>query len=207
MFRITKKEEIFFDMFVDTAESTCKAADLFEELLHNYNDVEKKVLAIEKVENECDKKVHAILDQLNKSFITPIDREDIYLVAKVIDNITDAIESSAHRFLMFSVKEVRPEALTMAKLITEGCNELKLLLGELKTMKTSKVLAEKIVEVNRIEDDGDSIFRKAITDLFANEKSAVDIIIWKEIYEFLENTLDALEDVADIVEGVVAKHA
>jgi len=207
MFRITRKEEIFFDMFVATAESTCKAAGLLEEMLNNYVDVEKKVNAIEKVENDCDKLVHGILEQLNKSFITPIDREDIYLIAKEIDNITDAIESTAHRFLMFNVKKVTPEALTMAKYITAGCNELKLLLMELRTMKTSKVLAKKIVEVNRIEDMGDTVFRKAITDLFKNEKNAVEIIVWKEIYEYLENTLDALEDVADIIEGVVTKHA
>lgn len=207
MFRITRKEEIFFDMFVDVAESTNKAAVLLEELLNNYNDVEKKVLSIEKVENECDKKVHSILEQLNKSFITPIDREDIYLIAKEIDNITDSIESTAHRFIMFNVKKVTPEALTMAQYISESCGELKLLLMELKNMKTSKVLFEKIVEVNRIEDLGDTVFRNAITDLFKNEQNPVEIIIWKEIYEYLENTLDALEDVANIIEGVVTKHA
>lgn len=207
MFRVTRKEEIFFDMFVETAESTLKAATLLEEMVNNYVDVEKKVAAIEKVENDCDKLVHKILEQLNKSFITPIDREDIYLIAKEIDNITDAIESTAHRFVMFNVKKVTPETLAMSKCITESCNELTLLCKELKDMKTSKVLIEKVVEINRIEDEVDDIFRKAIKKLFDNESNAVEIIIWKEIYEYLENTLDSLEDVANIIEGVVTKHA
>lgn len=207
MFRVTRKEEIFFDMFVETAESTLKAASLLEEMVNNYVDVERKVAAIEQVENDCDKLVHKILEQLNKSFITPIDREDIYLIAKEIDNITDAIESTAHRFIMFNVKKVSPETLTMTKYITEGCKELTLLCKELKDMKTSKVLIEKVVEINRIEDEVDDIFRKAIKDLFSNESNAVEIIMWKEIYEYLENTLDSLEDVANIIEGVVTKHA
>lgn len=207
MFRVTRKEEIFFDMFVETAESTLKAAKLLDEMVNNYVDVERKVAAIEQVENDCDKLVHKTLEQLNKSFITPIDREDIYLIAKEIDNITDAIESTAHRFVMFNVKKVTPETLAMTKHITKSCNELTLLCKELKDMKTSKVLIEKVVEINRIEDEVDDIFRKAIKDLFDTESSAVEIIIWKEIYEYLENTLDALEDVANIIEGVVTKHA
>lgn len=207
MFRITRKEEIFYDMFVETAEYACKAAEMFEELMLNYVDVEKKVAAIEKIENDCDRQVHTILEQLNKSFITPIDREDIYLIARELDNIVDSIESSAHRFVMFDVKSVTPEAIKLAKLITESTKELKILFADLKNMKTSKLLNEKIIEVNRVEDDGDTVFRDAVTALFVGKKDAVEIIIWKEIYEFLENTLDAGEDVANIVEGVVMKHA
>ncbi len=207
MFRITRKEEIFFDMFVETADNACKAAEMLEELMVNYVNVKEKVGAIEEAEHACDKQVHKILEQLNKSFITPIDREDIYLIAKELDNITDAIESTAHRFVMFNVKEVTPEAIQLAKLITESTKELKLLMAEVKDMKSSKVLAEKIVEVNRVEDDGDTVFRDAVSNLFSGKRETLDVIIWKEIYEYMENTLDACEDVANIVEGVVMKHA
>lgn len=207
MFRVTRKEEIFFDLFVETAENACKAAEMLEDLMLRYVDVDNKVKAIEVVENECDRHVHKILAQLNKSFITPIDREDIYLIAKELDNITDAIESTAHRFVMFGVKEITPQAVLLAKFIRESTQELKLLMGELKNMKTSKELSKKIVEVNRIEDEGDTIFRDAVRELFIGDKDSVEIIVWKEIYEYLENTLDACEDVADIVEGVVMKHA
>lgn len=207
MFRITAKEEVFFDLFVDTATDTCKAAKLLEDLMNNYVDVKDKIDAIEDVEHKCDGHVHKILEQLNRSFITPIDREDIYLIAKEIDNITDAIESTAHRFIMCNVKSIRDDAKLLAKMVSQCTEELRLVMAEMKNMKTSKTLGPKIIEVNRIEDEGDVIFRKAIQKLFLGDEDPLDVIKWKEIYEFMENTLDACEDVANIVEGVVMKHA
>ena len=207
MFRITSKEEIFFDLFVETAENGCKTAKMLEELMKNYTRVNEKINAIEECEHECDTHVHRIMEQLNKSFITPIDREDIYLIAKELDNITDDIESTAHRFAMFNVQSITDDAKALAELIVKCTSELKGVMAELKNMKTSKLLKERIIEVNRIEDEGDIIFRKAIQKLFVQETDAVEVIKWKEIYEYLENTLDACEDVANIVEGVVMKHA
>jgi uncharacterized protein len=206
MFRKTPREEKFFDLFVETAESSCKAAVLLEELMKNYVDIEKKINNIEETEHECDTKVHNIMEQLNKSFITPIDREDIYSIAKELDNITDAIEATAHRFNMLNVTVIRDDAKLMAELIVACTKELKGVMVEMKNMKKSKELQKKIIEVNRIEDDGDNIFRSAVKNLFKNEKDAIEVIKWKEMYELLESTLDACEDVANIVEGVVMKH-
>ena len=124
-----------------------------------------------------------------------------------MDNITDAIESTAHRFKMFNIKAITEETKKLTRLIVMCTDELKGVMVELKYMKTSKLLPKKIIEVNRIENEGDAIYREAIASLFANEKSTIDVIIWKEIYEFLEKTLDACEDVANIVEGVVMKNA
>ncbi len=207
MFRMTKKEAAFFNMFVETAENTCRAAQLLDELMKNYVNVEEKVAEIEESEHECDKRVHGIMEQLNKSFITPIDREDIYLIAKELDNITDAIEATAHRFIMLNVKEITDDAKKLSKLVLECTSELRDVMIEVKNMKKSKKLQSKIIEVNRIEDDGDEVFRKAVTNLFRSESNAIEVIKWKEIYEYLEGTLDACEDVANIVEGVVMKHA
>ncbi len=207
MFRMTAKEAIFFDLFSDTAADTCKAARMLEELMRNYTDISEKVRAIEEIEHKCDGHVHKMLEHLNRSFVTPIDREDIYLIAKELDNITDDIESTAHRFKMFNVTSIRPDALNMAKLIIDCTEELMGVMSELKNMKTSKVLKDRIIEVNRIEDAGDDIFRNAMQSLFVNEDDSLEVIKWKEIYEYLENTLDACEDVANIIEGVVMKHA
>lgn len=207
MFRITRKEEIFFDMFVETVENSCKAAKMLVDLMKEYTNVNSKIKAIEDVEHECDQYVHKILAQLNKSFITPIDREDIFLIAKELDNITDYVESTAHRFKMFNVTTVREEAIKLAELAVVCTNELKDVMLELKNMKRSKTLKEKVIEVNRIENEADEIYRSAMANLFTNEKDAIEVIKWKEIYEYLENTLDACEDVANIVEGVVMKHA
>lgn len=207
MFRITAKEGIFFELFSITAADTCKAANMLEELMNNYVDVTNKIRAIEEIEHKCDGHVHSMLEQLNRSFITPIDREDIYLIAKELDNITDDIESTAHRFRMFNVTGIRDEAKKLAKLIVQCTEELMDVMAELKKMKTSKKLKEKIIEVNRIEDEGDEIFRSAMQQLFISESNPIEVIKWKEIYEYLENTLDACEDVANIIEGVVMKNA
>jgi predicted phosphate transport protein (TIGR00153 family) len=206
MFRITAKEEIFFDLFVETADATCKAAQMLEDLMNNYTDVNQKIKAIEEKEHQCDQHIHNIFEQLNKSFITPIDREDIHLLAKELDNITDAIESTAHRFHMLNVKTIRTESKLLAKLVVQCTAELREVMADLKNMKKSTTLQKRIIEVNRLEDEGDNIFREAITQLFATETDPLEVIKWKEIYEYLENTLDACEDVANISEGVIMKN-
>lgn len=208
MFRVTRKEEIFYDQFVETAELTCKAAEKLDDLINNYNvnELEQKISAIEDVEHDCDQSIHDIMQQLNKSFITPIDREDINQIAKEIDNITDDIEATAQRFKMFNVKEMTEDAKVLSRLIVVCTIELKNVMAEMKNMKTSKTLIKRIIEVNRLENEGDDAFRVAIAKLFANGMDAVEVIKWKEIYEYLENTLDACEDVANIVEGVVMKN-
>ncbi|HEX2944961.1 MAG TPA: DUF47 family protein [Clostridia bacterium] len=207
MFRVTRKEEIFFDMFVETAENACKSAGLLYELMTNYVNIDEKIDRIEASEHQGDQHIHKIMEKLSKSFITPIDREDIYEIAKMLDNIIDAIEGTAHRFNMFNVRSITEDAIKLGKAIVDCTRELKGVMAEMKNMKTSKTLRDKIIEVNRLEDEGDKIFRVAIKKLFVNETNAVEVIKWKEIYEFLENTLDACEDVANTVEGVVMKDA
>lgn len=207
MFRVTAKEEKFFDYFIETCEIICKAAAQLDDLTNNYVDVNEKVSKIEDTEHACDSIVHKILHELNKAFITPIDREDIFTIAKELDNITDDIEAASQRFIMYNVKQVRPDAITMSKLIVKATDELKNVMIEMKNMKRSKTLQNKIIEVNNVEDEADTVFRDAMTSLFLTEQDAVEVIKWKEIIELFENTVDACEDVANIVEGVVMKHA
>ena len=207
MFRPTSKEERFFDYFIETSEIICQAASLLDDLTNNYVNVNEKIKSIEDAEHACDTIVHKILNELNKAFITPIDREDIYLIARELDNITDDIEAAAQRFGMYNVQKVRPEAVVLSKLIVNATKELKNVILEMKNMKKSKCLQEKIIEVNNIEDEADTAFRDAMTNLFLSEKDAVEVIKWKEIIDFFENTIDACEDVANIIEGVVMKHA
>lgn len=207
MFRISSKEGLFFDLFIESVQASCLAAEKLESLMDNYTNIEEQINFIEQIEHEGDHHVHRILEQLNKSFITPIDREDIYLIAKELDNITDSIESTAHRFRMLNVTSIRDDAKRLASLIVQCTKELKYLMSDLKNMKRSCTLQEKVIEVNRIENVGDDIFRNAITGLFASEKDPIELIKWKEIFEYLENTLDACEEVANIAEGIIMKHA
>lgn len=206
MFNLSKKEDKFFGMFVEVGGIIYNSANLFQKLLNDYSNLKSNIKKIEDKEHECDEKIHEILETINKSFITPIDREDINLIAKELDNIVDSIESAAHRFYMFDIKTIKKETFAFAELILKCAVVLKEILAELKNMKKSTTLIEKIIEVNRIEGDGDKIFRKAIEKLFSEEKDPIEIIKWKEIFEFLENTLDTCEDVANTIEGVITKH-
>lgn len=207
MFTSSKNELIFYDMFSSSMADICTAADKLSDLLHNYTDVDSKIAAIEALEHKCDVNVHTMLKKLNRAFITPLDREDIFLITKEMDDIADHIESVAYRFKLFSIRSISPVALEMTEMIISATAELKVIIDELRNMKTSKILHEKIVEVNRIENRGDAIYRDAIHDLFENEKDPFELIKWKEIYEYMEKTIDACETVANLVEGVVSKNA
>ena len=207
IFSLKKREDVFYDLFDETIEKALEAALLLDDLMNDYTDITKKIAHLKDIEHECDMHVHKIMKALNASFITPIDREDIYSIAKEMDNIVDTIEEAANKFELFHVSEIREEAKIMSKLIIACVTELKVVVNELRRMKRSKVLREKIIEVNRIENEGDVVYRRAIKSLFETETNALEVIKWKQIYEFLEDSIDACEDVANILEGVVMKHA
>lgn len=207
MFSLKPKEEKFFDLFIEAAQNVHQSAVKLRELMDDLGNKEAKLREIEHLEHKGDKKVHDILEQLNKSFITPIDREDIYMITKETDDIIDHIESTANRFIMFNVENCTKEAKMMADMIVDSSRELIGLMEELKIMGKSKKLTEKIIEINRIEDEADSFFRITVKELFKGNIETLEVIKWREIYEYLEKTIDACEGVANIIEGVVMKHA
>ncbi|MFL0195983.1 DUF47 domain-containing protein [Clostridium sp. WILCCON 0269] len=207
MFTFTPKEDKFYDFFVQTANIAYKAAKMLLDFLNDLENSEENLKKIKEVEHEGDKKQHEILEQLNSTFITPFDREDIYVIAKDTDDIIDYIESTASRFVMFNVNKCTEEAVVLGKMIVDCCKELILIMEELKNMKNSKQLAKRIIEVNRIEEEGDVVSRKAIGDIFRINMEVIDVIKWREIYQCLEDTLDACEDLANVIEGVVMKNA
>ncbi len=206
MFIVSRKEEIFYDLFVEMSEFACLAATKLNDLINNYVDIDEKIGEIKTIEHECDQVYHRIMQQLNKSFVTPIDREDINVIAGQLDNITDTIEDTAHSFRMFNITTVKEEAKVLSDLSVRCTAELNTLMIELKHMKTSQLIKPKVIEVNRLENEGDDIYRSAMTALFADGCDALEVLKWKQIYEFLEDSLDACEGVANTVEGVVMKN-
>lgn len=206
MFKTTKQDLIFYDLLSKVMDDTCKAAEILEDLFTNYVDVDNKILAIEKLEHNCDMTIHNLIEQLNRSFITPIDREDLFLITKAIDDIIDSIEEAAQSLRLFTIKKIRPDAVDMVKLITQSTRVLSELVNELKHMKTSKIMQDKIIEVNHIENIGDDTHNKIMQELFNKEQNPIEIIKWKEIYESMESTLDNCEDIANLIEGIVSKN-
>lgn len=207
MIGVKKKEDIFFTLFKEQMDKIITAGEAFVDLVNDYNDVNEKIARIKTIETECDIQTHKILKKLNGSFITPFDREDIYEITRENDDIVDSIEEVANRFGVFDVKTVRPEAIEMADLILQAIKELNKLFEHLPEVKKPVVLMEQIIEVNRIENEGDVVYRKALATLFRTEKDPIEIIKWKHLYEQLEASLDSCENVANMIEGVVMKYA
>lgn len=207
MFSLSPKEDKFFELFRDTAHKACEASEMLLEFMKDEVFCEDKLKKIKDLEHDGDKIQHKIIEQLNKTFITPFDREDIYSISKSMDDIIDCIEYTSSRFVMLNLTKPTKQARDLAELIVEGCKEVSCIMDEIKNMKGNKVLTKKIIEVNRIEEDGDKISRQAIKDLFRSDLPVLEIIKLREIYESLENTLDACEDVANAVEGIVMKNA
>lgn len=207
MIKWKKKEDVFFDLFNESMAKIIQAGETFQDLVHNYENVEDKVANMKVLETDCDMQAHKILKKLNASFITPFDREDIYDLARDMDDIVDCIEEVSNRFIVFDVKEMKPEALVMSDQIMQCIRELDVLFRHLKEIKTNSVVREQIIEVNRIENEGDIVYRRALSKLFKHEKDPIEIIKWKQLFELLEDSLDSCENVANIVEGLVMKHA
>lgn len=206
MIGVKKKEDVFYRLFSEYAVKIVKAGESFHDLVQNYENVEDKVSKIKVLETECDMEAHKILKALNGSFVTPFDREDIYDVTKQMDDIVDSIEEVANRFIVFDVHALKPEALTMSELILQSIREVEVLFKHLSEMKKNQIVREQIIEINRLENEGDLIYRKALTKLFREEKDPIELIKWKHLFEQLEASLDSCENVANIMEGVVMKY-
>lgn len=207
MIGVKKKENEFYQLLVEFAGKIVKTGELFFDLVSNYENIETKVAKIKEIETECDKQTHKILTALNASFITPFDREDIYAITKEMDDIVDNLEEVANRLIVFDVHELREDSITMATYIMQAIRELEVMFKHLSEVQKNNIVKEQIIEVNRIENEGDTLFRNALKDLFKNEKDPIELIKWKHLLEHLETSLDSCENVANIVEGVVMKYA
>lgn len=201
------KDVNYFDMFSQGAKICCKAAEALENLLNNNAGTLEGIEAIHEIEHEGDKLYHKIYYHLNRSFITPIERDDILQISKQIENTIDTIDEVAIIFKMLSVTKLKPEGRELLTLISKSCQTLLETTNEFKSFKKSKRLMPLIVEINHIEEEGDRLYQAAVKRLFAEEKDVLEVVKWKNIYDTLENVLDACEDVADVMEGVIVNNS
>ena len=203
--RFLPREEKFFALFLDQVKYINEAADL---LLHGaktgngtFVEIAEKIHTLE---NRADEVAHNIFVLLNQTFITPIDPEDIYSLASHLDDVMDAIEDGAYRLAAYEVGEVPPVVVEVCQYIVLCTRSLT---AAFSALHADQKLIEHCIEINRIEDVVDNLVRKAVQDLFATETNAVRIIKLKEIYEYLEQTTDFCEDVANALESVVVKNS
>lgn len=205
--RLLPREEKFFDLFEQQAENVLAGARLLKDVLDDFGDLPHKRMLVEKVESHGDEICHRIVEKLNTTFITPMDREDIHALSSALDDILDYINASVQRLELYHVSSITDEARALANIIIRAAEETLALTQNLSNMKNTKTMKERWIEVNRLENEGDSVSRAAIAALFEKETDPIEVIKWKEIYEHLETAIDKCEDAANIVEAVVLKNA
>ncbi len=205
--RIFPKKVDFFETFDKALVNLNKATDELMELLRNFGELKDRARNIEEIEHDGDMLTHDIMRQLNSSFLTPIDREDIHALASRIDDVLDLIWAAVDRMVVFGFKEPTPQIIDIAHLLHRTTEMLQKAFEELRAKDYNHV-QEHCIEINRLENDMDRTFRDALGMLFTDFKDdAIMVIKWKEIYEHLEDAGDRCEDVANILEGITLKYA
>lgn len=204
--KISQRAEEFFDLFVESAANLRVAADLLKDLIEDYRDVDLKAKRISDREHEGDEVTHAIIRRLNTSFITPMDREDVYRLATALDDVMDSIEAVSELFLLHAIETPLPQMREQADVLARAAEQTEQALRLLAKMDRDR-LEPYWIEINTLENEGDQLYRHAVAELFSGEHRAMDVLRWKEVIENLEEALDGLENVANIVESVVLKHA
>jgi uncharacterized protein len=201
-FRMLPREEAFYADFIAMADQVKIGARLLEEMFASQPPIADKAHEIKEVEHKCDFLTHEIIQRLNKTFVTPMDREDIHSLARTIDDVMDAIDNAAALVPLYKIDKVRPGARELTKVISSSAEEVRRALEALE--KRSGVL-ERAVEINRLENEADRIHQRAVGQLFDEERDPMVVIKWKEIFDLLEEATDRCEDVANLLENVVVK--
>lgn len=204
-----KNDFDYFDSFVKLSEFCCDAAKMLDEILIEYNPdtLESKMKKMHEIEHSADIMGHEITRRLAKEFITPIEREDIIVLTHEIDDITDCIEDVLLHMYMYNVKEIRNDALRFSKLILQSCEELKLALVEFKNFRKSKEIHNKIVRVNKLEEDGDNLYTESVRKLHMTSKDPLEIMTWTIAFNRLEKCCDACEEAVNVIESVIMKNS
>jgi len=204
--KLFPREVDFFEIFDRASQNLTKAAGLLVSLMENFDNLEARAKEIYEVEQEGDILTHEVMKQLNKTFITPIDREDLHELAASLDDVLDLIWGAVDRIMVFKVKESTSEAISMSKDLLITTEVMHKAIQKLKEKNYSHV-QEYCIEINRLENRIDRDFRDALGKLFDEIKDPILIIKWKDIYEHLEDAADKCEDVANVIESIVLKYA
>jgi uncharacterized protein len=197
----------FFDFFERHAEKTLEAARLLKDMLADPKDAEQEAARIKSIEHEGDQITHRAIEMLHKTFITPIDRSDIHLLISRLDDILDLVDSTAERIWLYRMRQPEAEALSLATVLISAVGEVHKAMTQLRNLKDRDSIIRTCMEINRHENEGDQLIRKAVARLFNEARDAIDVLKWKEIYDYLEDAIDRCEDVANILEGVALEYA
>lgn len=202
-FRLIPHEEKFYDDFKMMADQLRHGARHLEQMIATDPPLYDKAHEIKEVEHQCDFLTHEIIQRLNKTFVTPIDREDIHEIARTLDDVIDEIDNVAALIPLYRIEKVRGGARELVRIVLQQTDELR---SAVEALEKRKGVLERAIEINRLENEADRIHLRAIGELFDEEKDPIAVIKWKEIFDALERATDRCEDVANLLENVVVKH-
>ena len=203
LFRLIPREEKFYSDFLALADELLQGSRLLEEMVAVEHPNWDKAEEIKEVEHKCDFLTHEIIQRLNRTFVTPIDREDIHELARSLDDVMDAIDASAALIRLYRLDRVRFGLRELATIISSSTRTIRL---ALEALEQGKGVAAHAVEINRLENEADRVHQQAVARLFDEESNPIMVIKWKETLDFLEDATDRCEDVANVIEGVIVKH-
>ncbi len=206
-FPFIPRTEKFFELFEDSADNAVETAKLLDQLVNSWGNVSEKVAEITDLEHEGDRITHQIIEQLNRTFVTPFDREDIAHLAHSMDDIVDFIHHAADCMLIYKVDRPSQNIRRLSDIIVQATTEVAKAMPLLRHHAKLKQILVGCVEINRLENEADQIYRSAIGELFDDADNIIQLIKWREIYEHMESATDRCEDVANVLEGVALKHA
>ena len=203
-FRLIPREESFYDLFVQNARLLVQGAEQLDRIVSDFQDIEARARRLHDLEHEADEVTHEIMRRLNTTFVTPLDREDIHELATTMDDVMDHMDAAADLLVLHNIEKPLPEMRAQADLLVRAARTT---LEAMEKLPQFDSLSEYFVEINRLENEGDRIYRQAIADLFSGDFKAMDVLKWKDIIDELEAAMDELEDVANTLEGIALKQA
>ena len=206
MFRLMPKQQQLFERFERIAALAVEAAGLLNQLLAHPERSAELLPKLEAVEQAGDDANHEALAMLQKGATFPIGRDEIVQLLSELDDLVDGADAAAHRLVLYRVKAIKPEARQLGEILEKASAELLKCVRALRTGKDNEAVLAPVVEVNRLENEGDKVMRGAIGTLFADEQNAVELIKWKELFEILEDNIDGCETVANLVEAIILKN-
>ena len=201
------KDRRFYIFFQQGAENVVKMAKEFKELIFTWENVRERVSILADLERDGDAITHDIMSLLHRTFITPLDREDIGLMARSIDDVADRIHSAADIMYIYRIDSSNDRAKELAEIIVQATVEVEKAISSISSHIDRNQLLKQCVEINRLENMGDSVYRNALADLFTNSKDMAYVVKWREVYEDMESSIDGCEVIADVLEAIALKYA
>ena len=202
--RLMPRDEQFFDLFNQLAAHLASSARLLNDLFNEPERVTEHVRAIKEVEHKADLLTTAIIQRIDKSFVTPFDREDIHNVASSLDDVIDLLDGTARRFEMFHITSVRPSALKMAAILLRAADEIK---EAVEGMRKPRLVNLHVAAIKKLEEEGDAAYHESVGKLFSGQPDPLEVIKWKEMYDTLEEAIDSCMGVAQALQSLSLKNA